>query len=352
MAGGSGRRFWPLSRSRRPKQLLSFGGEESLLRSTFNRALLLTDVERVLLVTREDQGKILAAEVPELPGDNLLLEPIGANTGPCVELAAIEAGRRYGDPVLVMLPTDHRISDDARFARVVRRGVEIARGEDVLVVLGMKPTRPETQYGYVRVEDGAEAGEGGDLPVECFTEKPDRSRAELFLRTEGYYWNSGVFIWRVSVILEALERHAPGVYGPLEPLLGLGNKPLGGEPLRIAYAGVERVSIDYAVMERAGNVVVVPADFGWEDLGHWTSLHRVFPSDGAGNTVINVGGAPEACLVDCERTLVYNESSQRISLIGLTDAVVVATPDTLMVLPAERSPEIRGISERFDPSEE
>lgn len=349
MAGGSGRRFWPLSRPRRPKQLLSFGGEESLLRSTFNRALLLTDLERVLLVTREDLGKILAAEVPELPVDNLLLEPIGANTGPCVGLTAVEAGRRYGDPVLVMLPTDHRISNDAGFAGVVRRGVEIARREDVLVVLGMKPTRPETQYGYVRVEEGTEVGEAGYLQVESFTEKPDRTKAELFFRTRGYYWNSGVFIWRVSVILRALERHAPGIYGPLEPLLDLGNEPLVGESLRAAYAGVERVSIDYAVMERAGNVVLVPADFGWDDLGHWTSLRRVFPSDEAGNTVVNVGGAPESYLVDCERTLVYNESTQRITLIGLRDAVVVATPDTLMILPAERSSEIRGLSERFDP---
>jgi mannose-1-phosphate guanylyltransferase len=346
MAGGSGQRFWPLSRPLRPKQLLDLGGGESLLRSTLRRARLLTDLDRVLLVTREDLGRVMADELPELHRANVLLEPVGANTGPCVGLAAIEAGRRYGDPVLVMLPADHRISDDGRFADVVRRGVELARRDDVLVVLGIRPTRPETQYGYIKVGEGAE---GGYSPVVSFTEKPDRERAEIVHRTEGYYWNSGVFIWRASVILAALERHAPGIYGPLKPLLDLGDGPLFGERLRSAYADVERVSVDYAVMERADNAILIPADFDWDDLGSWTSLHRVFPSDEAGNTVVNAGGAPDPYLIDCERTLVYNESLRRISLIGLSGAVVVATPDTLMVLPAERSSQVRELSERFDP---
>jgi len=345
MAGGSGRRFWPLSRYRRPKQLLSLGGEESLLRGAFHRALLLTDPERVLVVTREDLGGVISAELPELPGDNFLLEPLGADTAPCVGLAALEAARRYGDPVLVMLPADHLIADSDRFAGVVRSGVEIARREELLVVLGLRPTRPETQYGYIQA---GEASPDGYRPVLRFTEKPEPAEAERFLTSGGHYWNSGVFIWRAGVILGALERHAPGVFRPLETLAGLAG-PLSGEVLRSAYAAVERISVDYAVLERADNVVMLPADFAWDDLGQWTSLHRVLPADGAGNTVVNAAGAPEPCLLDCERCLVYNESRGRICLVGQRDAVVVATPDAFLVIPAGRSPEVRALSESFDP---
>ncbi|MCX7021710.1 MAG: mannose-1-phosphate guanylyltransferase, partial [bacterium] len=269
MAGGSGRRFWPLSRYRQPKQLLSLGGEESLLRAAFLRALLLTDPERILVVTREDLQEVTSAELPGLPKDNFLLEPLGADTAPCVGLVALEARRRYGDPVLVMLPADHRIADSGRFAEVVRNGVEIARREDLLVVLGLQPTRPETQYGYIQA---GEVSPDGYRPVLRFIEKPGTAEAERFSSSGGHYWNSGVFIWRASVVLRALERHAPGVFRPLETLSGLAG-PLSGEVLRSAYNAVERISVDYAVLERADNVVMLPADFAWDDLGQWTSLH-------------------------------------------------------------------------------
>ena len=345
MAGGSGRRFWPLSRYRRPKQLLSLGGEESLLRGAFRRALLLTDPERVLVVTREDLGEVTFAELPELPRENFLLEPFGADTAPCVALVALEAARRYGDPVLVMLPADHHIAEDGRFAEVVRRGVEIALKGGLLVVLGMRPTRPETQYGYIRA---GEASPDGYRPVLRFTEKPGPTEAERFLKSGDHYWNSGVFIWRANVVLGALERHAPGVFHPLEPLAGL-TGPFSDEALRSAYGAVERISFDYAVLERADNVVMLPADFAWDDLGQWTSPRRVFPTDGAGNTVVNAADVPESYLLDCERCLVYNESRGRVCLVGQRDAVVVATPDTFLVLPAGRSAEVRVLSERFDP---
>jgi mannose-1-phosphate guanylyltransferase len=345
MAGGSGRRFWPLSSRRRPKQLLPLSGGESLLRGAFRRATLLTDPERILVVTREDLGEVVRAELPELPRDNFLLEPLGADTAPCVALAALEAARRYGEAVLVMLPTDHHIADDARFAAVVRGGVEIARQGDLLVVLGLRPTRPETQYGYIRA---GEVSPDGYRPVLRFVEKPGSAEAERLVESGGYYWNAGVFIWRAGVILDALERHAPGVFRPLRTLAGL-TGPLSGDALRPAYSEVERISVDYAVLERADNVVMLPADFAWDDLGQWDSLRRVLPRDPAGNAVVSAVGVPEPSLTDCERCLVYTESPGRICLAGLKDVVVVATPDTFLVLPAGRSAEVRALSERFDP---
>jgi mannose-1-phosphate guanylyltransferase len=345
MAGGSGRRFWPLSRRRRPKQLLPLSGGESLLRGAFRRAVLLTDPERLLVVTREDLGEVTRAELPELPRENLLLEPLGADTAPCAALAALEAVRRYGEAVLVMLPADHLIADDARFAAVARRGVGIARREELLVVLGLRPTRPETQYGYIRA---GEPSPDGYRPVLRFIEKPGPAEAERLIESGGHYWNAGVFIWRAGVILDALERHAPGVFRPLQTLAGLA-EPLSGEVLSTAYAAVERISVDYAVLERADNVVMLPADFAWDDLGQWTSLFRVLPRDPAGNAVVSAAGVPEPSLTDCERCLVYTESPGRVCLVGLGDAVVVATPDTLLVLPVGRSAEVRALAERFDP---
>lgn len=349
MAGGSGQRFWPLSKKSRPKQLLHFGGEESLLRAAFKRALLLTSLERILLVTRRDLIEVLAAELPELPEENYLLEPKGANTGPCVAYAAFEARKRFGDPILVMLPADQRVVDRDGFAGVILGAVEVAARSDVLVVLGIEPTRPETQYGYIKT-----TGESCDVPgvdcqpVERFTEKPNYTRAVGFAETPGYYWNSGMFIWRSSIILRSLEESAPGVYWPLEPLGSDPAIPTPPELVESCYQTVRSISIDYAVMENADNVVMVPASFGWDDLGQWTSLRRVFTPDSTGNTIVSTADGPPPYMIDSEDNLIYNATGLQLVLIEQRNMVIVLTDDAVMFLPAERTADIRQVADHFD----
>jgi len=348
MAGGSGQRFWPLSTRSRPKQLLTFGGEDSLLRAAFKRALLLTSLERILLVTRQDLYDVLAEELPELPEENFLLEPKGANTGPCVGLTAVEAKRRFGDPAVVMLPADQRVNDRDGFHRVIDRGIRLATEEDTLVVLGITPTRPETQYGYIKVKP-AESESSDWYPVERFTEKPNLNRARSFFEARGqYFWNSGMFVWRASQILNALREHSPGIYLPLEPLLEH-TDALPISAITEAYESVQATSIDYAVLEQAENVTMVPANFGWDDLGQWTSLRRVFKQDRAGNTIIKVDPSAESWFLDCQDMLLYNDTDKRVALIEQKDIIVVVTDDTVMVLPSSRSVEIRKLAEHFDP---
>lgn len=347
MAGGSGQRFWPLSRKDKPKQLLSFGGEESLLRAAFKRALLLTSLERILLVTREDLYEVLAPEIPELPRENYLLEPRGANTGPCVAYASMTVSRRFGDPVMIMLPADQRIVDRDGFEAVMRAAAGVAAGDELLVVLGIKPTRAETQYGYIKTKLG-DSADAVCHPVERFTEKPNLTRAEGFFETPGYFWNSGMFVWRTSTILKALQDNSPGVYYPLEPLSRAGEGGPDAATVARCYAEVRTISIDYAVMETAKNVVMVPATFGWDDLGQWTSLRRVFPADAVGNTVVNAGGGPAPYLIDSKDNLVYNATGRQLVMIDQQETVVVLTEDTVMVLPVSRTDEIRRVADHFD----
>ncbi len=349
MAGGSGQRFWPLSKKTHPKQLLRFGGEESLLRAAFKRALLLTSLERILLVTRQDLYEVLSPELPELPRENYLLEPKGANTGPCVAFAAMTAARRFGDPVMIMLPADQRIVDRDGFAAVMLDAARLAAVRELLVVLGIEPTRPETQYGYIKTT--GEPCPQSDVechPVERFTEKPNFTRAVGFAETPGYYWNSGMFVWRASTILAALEEHSPGVYWPLESLAHSDAEEPTAETIAQCYSTVRSISIDYAVMENADNVVMVPATFGWDDLGQWTSLRRVFPADQTGNTIVNTAEAPPPYLIDSKDNLVYNATDQQLVLIDQQEMVFVLADSTVMILPASRTSDIRKVADHFD----
>jgi len=335
MAGGQGTRFWPLSRGLKPKQLLPLGGgDESLLRATVRRVADLVPPERVLIVTGTGLRDAVLAELPELPPENVLAEPTGRNTAPCVGWAAATVARRDPAGVLAVLAADHFIRDEAEYLAVVRRAVHVAAGGE-LVTVGIPPTRPETGYGYLELGDALSEGV---FRARRFVEKPDRTRAEEFLIAGNFLWNSGMFFFRADVVLAAIERFLPQLAHGLAEYDVAAKR--GEETAAVArsYASLPSISIDTGVMERAEQVAVVPGDFGWSDVGSWTTAYELASKDDAGNAVPH-----DAVTVDCERNYVFAPHGKVVALVGVTDLVVVDTADALLVMPRERAQDVRAV---------
>jgi mannose-1-phosphate guanylyltransferase len=334
LAGGSGTRFWPLSRLRHPKQLMSVLGGKSMLQRTVERVLPLQP-ERIVVITNRLQAQESAAQlahITQVPVE-VVAEPVGRNTAPAVGLAARLA--ISPETVLAVLPADHVIPDQEEFCEVLRRGAATAK-EGRLVTLGLAPTRPETGYGYIEVAAGSTGG--GPFPVTRFVEKPDRTRAEQFLAAGNFYWNSGMFLWRADVILEELKSHLPDLFSALASL-DIQNGSIAPELLESFYAGVTGESIDVGVMERSDRVSMIPASFGWSDVGSWSALPEVLEGDENGNIVIN---AAATIMTDTQGCLTYG-GGKLVALLGVKDLIVVETPDALLVCPRDRAQEVKGI---------
>lgn len=340
MAGGSGTRFWPASQPERPKQLLALapGDERSLLRATVDRIAPLVPIERVLVVTSMALADATRADLPGLPEQNLLAEPIGRNTAPCVGWAAAAIRRRAPDARLMVLPADHHIGDEKAYLETLATAIEAAGNGD-LVTVGLKPTRPETGYGYIEV--------GEKIADEVwrarrFVEKPTRERAEQLFASGSYLWNSGMFFFRADAILEAIGHHLPGLAKGLAALDEAAEA--GNEAAAVAegYADLPRVSLDHGVMEKADGVSVVPGDFGWSDLGSWTTAWELSTKDDDGNAT-----GSDSVLVDASGNLVRAPLGKVVALVGVSDLVVVDTQDALLVVPRSRAQEVREVVQRL-----
>lgn len=338
MAGGSGTRFWPASRRARPKQFLSIAGERPMIAETCARLEGLVGLERVLVVTSGDLASEVRACLPGLPAENLLVEPVGRNTGPCVALAALEVARRSPGAVQIVLPADHVIEPASAFRASLRAAVEEARREPRLVTLGIRPTHPATGYGYI--EAGPQLFEHDGLAahdVLRFVEKPDLARAREFLAAGTFLWNAGIFVYATSTVLDALREHAPEL---LEPLEAAGR----ADGLEELYPTLPAVPFDKAVMERAAARSVLRIDYAWNDVGSWTSLPEVDDLDDEGNCVTG-GGALVA--EDARDNIVYAENGELTALIGVQDLVVVRSGDAVLVCPKERAQDVKLIVERL-----
>lgn len=337
MAGGKGARFWPRSRESKPKHLLDIAGEGTLIRQTVDRIRPLVPPERTLVVTGRSQAVELIRQLPEIPAANILIEPLGRNTAPCIGLAALQVRRRAGDDVMLVLPADHRIGDGAEFRAVLAAAAEAAAG-GALVTVGIRPTGPETGYGYI--EQGEPLRDFGGrraYRVRSIREKPPRPEAERLLARGGFVWNSGMFVWKASTILAAIATFLPDLDEGLRRIdAALGTE---GEEEAVAavYAGLASVSIDYGVMEKAPEVLVLPAAFGWSDLGSWDAVWETAEKDGDGNAlrgeVLAVAAAD--CLVHCPDRLV--------ALVGVRDLLVVETADALLICRRGDSQEVRRV---------
>jgi mannose-1-phosphate guanylyltransferase len=334
MAGGSGTRFWPLSRAARPKQLLPLGGEVSLLRATRDRIANLVSPAQTLVVTSEALAPAIRAELPELPAENVLAEPVGRNTAPCVGWAASVVARHDPEAVLAVLPADHYIGEPAAFERVMRRAIEAAREGD-MVTIGIRPTRPETGYGYVEL--GEELAPGVTR-ARRFVEKPDELRARQFLTAGRFLWNSGMFFFRADELLSMVRTHLPGLGDALRQYDDAATRGEEQALVSRTYAELPDISIDHGVMEKAGRVAVVPGDFGWSDVGSWTSAWELAARDDNDNALFG-----EVVTVDTRGSYVRAPAGKTVAVVGLDDIVVVDTPDALLVMPRSRAQDVRAV---------
>ncbi len=334
MAGGSGTRFWPLSRRKRPKQFLALATERPLITETAARLTGLAATKDVLVVCGPTHAAAARRLVKGIPAKNVVVEPVARNTAAAIGLAALHVRVRDPRGVMVVLPSDHHVSNVSAFQETLREGAEVAQ-KGALVTLGIQPTRPETGYGYLKV--GPEVS-GGARRVEAFVEKPDRATAEKYLASGQYLWNGGIFIFRADRILEELGRHLPALGSGLEKIAQAMGKAKASRVLAGVFEGLPSVSIDFGVMEKARDIAVVPGDFGWSDLGSFAALPEVRASDEHGNVVLGQG----AVLVDCSGCVVV-ATKRPLALVGLRDVVAVDAGDAVLVLPRERNQDVRHV---------
>lgn len=339
MAGGAGTRFWPASRSLRPKQLLPLGGSdtETLLAATVRRLAPLVTPDRVVVVTGEHLAEATARAVTGVPADQILKEPAPRNTAPCIAWANAVVGKLDPDAVVMVLPSDHFITDEAEFQRVLARAVESARGGKVTTV-GIVPTRPETGYGYIELGDAP--GDAPARPVKRFVEKPDRARAEGFVK-EGpsrFLWNAGMFFFRVRDMAALLEQHLPSVAAGVAQMTD-------ATKVKEIFPTLQSISIDHGVMEKAEGLAVVPGDFGWNDVGSWQSAWELGAKDAAGNALDSAGDVAVDAKNNLVRVLGAAKGKKVVALVGVEDLVVVDTDDALLVIPRDRAQDVKLVVE-------
>lgn len=344
MAGGSGTRFWPLSRHLFPKQLLRIGGEHTLIQQTMRRVIGCASAANVLISTNAAQADLIRAQLVDWKEDltnGFILEPEGRNTAPAIALAAIEVMARDPDGLMLVVPADHVVTGQRDFETAVQLASQLAQ-KGYLVTFGIKPIRPETGYGYIKPKHRVLLGKHGKLRgylVQRFVEKPNVVKAAQYVKRGGYFWNSGMFVWRAATVLEEIGRHQPTIMAQMEQIKKLRMDGAPKQSIDEAYRKIASVSIDTGVMERSSKAAVVPVPFKWSDVGSWGSLDEVAEKDGAGNVitgrVIDLGSA---------QSIVYADR-RVVATIGLRDTVVVDTPDATLVCPKSRAQDVKKIVE-------
>jgi mannose-1-phosphate guanylyltransferase len=336
MAGGAGTRFWPASRSLRPKQLLPLAGssDEPLLAATVRRLAPLVTEDRVVVVTGEHLAEATAKAVPGVPRAQILKEPAPRNTAPCIAWATATIARLDPDALVMVLPSDHYITDEAEFRRVLEAAINTASSGRVTTV-GIVPTRPETGYGYIEVGDRIDSTANS---VARFVEKPDRARAEAFLAGKKHLWNAGMFFFRAADMAKLVAQHLPDLAKGVDEIDKAARGGNEAEVVKAVFPTLPSISIDHGVMEKAEGLAVVPGNFGWNDVGSWQSAWELAEKDAAGN-----GLAPGAIAIDAKSNLVrtMNGSKKVIALVGVNDLVVVETDDAILVIPRERAQDVR-----------
>jgi mannose-1-phosphate guanylyltransferase/mannose-6-phosphate isomerase len=341
MAGGSGTRFWPLSRERMPKQLLKIGGEDTLIQQTVDRVLPIIKRDDVFIVTNSSLADDIGAQLSSRFGGswdrNFILEPQARNTAPALGLSALHLNRIDPEGIMVVLSADHAIRNTEAFRTCIKTAERAAR-LDYLVTLGIRPHRPETGYGYIKT--GGRFGESqleGVYSVDRFVEKPDQKTAEEYLRSGQYFWNSGMFVWKIRTFLQEIERHMPSLHQGLQEIqLNIGRGDLA-ETVDRVFSSFEPVSVDYGIMEKTSRAAVVPADIGWSDVGSWNALEEVTDKDADGNivagNVINIGTV---------NSVVYADR-RLVATIGLEDTIVVDTPDATLVCSKAKAQDVKKV---------
>ena len=340
MAGGRGERFWPKSRTALPKQFLSLTGDnKTMIRLTVERILPLVPLEDIYISTTSAYKPLVLAQLPELPEENILCEPANRNTAPCIGLGAVKIATKYGDAVMFVLPSDHLIKYDLLFRRTLRDAAEIAEAGDNLVTLGITPDYPETGYGYIKID--AEKVMGRAFGVERFVEKPDLETAKQYVASEQYLWNSGMFIWKASTILEKFRRYMPETYEGLMRIaaaIGTGSEE---KTVNHEFLAFPSKSIDYGIMEKSDDIYVQASSFGWDDVGSWLAVERIQQANEFGNVI-----SGSVVSVDTKNTIIQG-GKKLIATVGIEDLIIVDTEDALLVCDKNSAGDIKTVLEKL-----
>jgi mannose-1-phosphate guanylyltransferase len=341
MAGGVGTRLWPLSRQKRPKQALQLIGDRTMFQHAVDRLVPLFAPGQIIVVTGQTHAEVLRPQTPELPSENFVLEPFGRDSGPAAALGAIHLRRRDPDAVMAMLTADHYIADVERFRAVLAVAEKVARTGKI-VTLGIHPSFPSTGYGYI--QQGESLGQIDDFEVfevATFTEKPDAAKANVFYESGTFSWNSGMFIWHVDRLLNELEQQRPRMYRQLMTIAQALGTPDEAYLIGEIWPQIEKLSVDYAIMEKAKDVAVIPVEMGWSDVGSWATLLEILPGDDQDNVVNG-----EHLSIDSYRTLIRSDN-RLIVTIGLEDMIVVDSDDALLICPRERAQEVKEVVDQL-----
>jgi mannose-1-phosphate guanylyltransferase len=340
MAGGKGERFWPQSRLSRPKHLLPIVGDKPMLTQTVERLEGMIPAEQVMIITNAEQRDAVLEICPMLPPENVIAEPVGRDTAAAVGLATVLVQQRAPEAAFAMLPADHVVHDIAGFQRTLESAFSAAEQDDALVTVGIKPEYPATGYGYIQRGEAVAEAAGADVyAVSAFKEKPDSATAVAYLKSGDYYWNAGMFFWRVPVIAAEFADHTPGLWqalGAIRKGLEAGDALDG--LLAQHYPQLEKISIDYAIMVKASTVRVIESGFDWDDVGEWPAVARHFPHDDNDNVCRG-----EVELHDCSGNIVISNDAHVVALVGVKDLIVVRTGDATLVCPKDRAQDIKAL---------
>jgi mannose-1-phosphate guanylyltransferase len=350
LAGGRGTRFWPLSRKRRAKQLLALDGKQTMIQQTVSRLLPLAPTRQFWIITNEDVRREISRQLPKLGTTQIIAEPVGRNTAPAIGLAAFILMRNDPDAVIGMFPSDHVIGDEKQYREVLKRGIAIAASGEDIVVLGIRPTRAETGYGYI---EAGSAFDGDALRVRRFTEKPDAERAAGFVSAGNYFWNSGMFLWSALTLKNALREHLPKTATILGQIADAFGTRRFADTFRRLYPRCENISVDYALLEprsakgeRQSNIVCLPSDFGWNDLGSWTALHEHHARKSQppnGNLISGEG----IFTLNAEGNYIH-APGKFVAAVGVNNLVVVETEDALLITTREQAQDVGKVVKYLD----
>ena len=335
MAGGKGTRFWPLSTEEKPKQFLNILGEETMIQMTVNRIKNMVPIQRIFVCTGSKYVNIVKEQIPDLPEENIIIEPYGKNTAPCIALSAFHIEKKYNNSTMIVLPSDHLVRDVNEFLDVIRAGEEfIEDNTKAIVTIGMKPDRVETGYGYINYSNLVDNKNDKEvLGVKKFVEKPNKKKAERYLREGTYLWNGGMFIWKSKNILELTKQHVNNTYNILEDICLTEGKEYY-DLLEKKYDLVDEISVDYGIMEKTKSIYVIPGDFGWDDVGSWASVERYTNKDKSNNVFNAKGYAFESNnnIIQTNKTILLNR------IEGL---IIIETDDYLLISSKDHEQDIK-----------
>ncbi|MDQ0060609.1 mannose-1-phosphate guanylyltransferase [Paenibacillus harenae] len=339
MAGGGGTRFWPLSRQNKPKQLLNISGNDIMINDTILRYENIISTENTMIITNRSQAVLLEEILlHNVPRSNVLKEPVAKNTAACILYAALHLKKKHGDCVMAVLPSDHYITDTDAFRDVLEKSCKLAEQTGKLVTIGIKPSFPSTGYGYIKFNKG-KADEHEAYEVNEFVEKPNFEKAKQYLQSGEYLWNSGMFIWKTSTIIDSFQRYLPRIYNVMMQFYDSIGTYREEEAVAEVYPNLQNISIDYGILERSTDVVVIPGDFGWNDVGSWDALGGIFLPDDDGNIV-----KAKHLSVSTKNSIIFG-GERLIATIGIDNLIVAETSDALLVCPKDRAQDVKAIVE-------